>query len=88
MFVAIMFALIFTLISLTEFVTGFQWGYRIINAVAIFNWWVYYRSTKEPGEFEKYITLVCACYENTTEPEEQEEPEQQEELGFNLSVGV
>ena len=83
MFVAIMFALIFTLISLTEFVTGFQWGYRIINAVAIFYWWVYYRSTKEPEEPPLY-----ACYENTTEPEEQEEPEQQEELGFNLSVGV
>ena len=48
MFVTIMLAFIFTLISLTEFVTGFQWGYRILNAIAICCWWMYYRRTKEP----------------------------------------
>ena len=49
MFVTIMFAIIFTLISLTEFVTGFQWGYRIINVVAVCCWWLYYKQTKEPN---------------------------------------
>lgn len=41
-----MFAIIFTLMSVAEIITGFQWGYRVINVVALCCWWVYYRHTK------------------------------------------
>ena len=47
MFVTVMLAIIFTLISITEFMTGFQWGYRILNVIALSCWWLYYRKTKE-----------------------------------------
>jgi len=47
MFVTVMLAIIFTLLSISEFIIGFQWGYRIINVIALGCWWLYYRQTKE-----------------------------------------
>lgn len=65
-----MFAFIFTLMSLTEFVTGFQWGYRIINVIALCCWWFYYRHTTiDPM---KPVKLV--------EPKEPVEPVELDEL--------
>lgn len=56
MFVTIMFAVIFSIISLTEVVTGFQWGYRVLNVIALSCWWIYYRN--EPPDQVKMAETV------------------------------
>ena len=69
MFVTVMLAIIFTLLSISEFIIGFQWGYRIINVIALGCWWLYYRQTKE------YTIL-----EPASEPVEPVEPVELEEM--------
>lgn len=43
-FISLMLGIVFTLISLAELFTGFEWGYRFINALALasfyFYWWL------------------------------------------------
>ncbi len=44
-FVACLFGIIFTLISLLEFLGGDFWLYRVMNVLAAVAWWVVWRGT-------------------------------------------
>ena len=71
-----MFAIIFTLISLTEIFTGFQWGYRVIDVIALSCWWIYYRHTKlDPLKPVKLLEP-----EEPVEPEDLVEPVELDEI--------
>ena len=43
-----MLGIIFTLISLAEIFTGFEWSYRFINAFAIASFCVYWKVPHKP----------------------------------------
>lgn len=45
-FIYVMAAIIFTLLSSVEIITGLGWGYRLLNLIAIACWY-------------KYFTLKC-----------------------------
>ena len=45
-FISFMFGIIFTLISLAEIFTGFEWGYRVINAIAVASFYASWRLSK------------------------------------------
>ena len=44
-FVACLFGVVFTLISLLEFIGGDFWLYRVMNVLAAVAWWVTWRVT-------------------------------------------
>ena len=58
-FVACLFGIIFTLLSLVEFAGGSFWTYRAINAAADAAWWVTFRPRRTPKPIpEEEIELV------------------------------
>lgn len=56
-FVSCMLAVLFTLMSLAEFVTGFEWGFRIINAVAAAFWYLFYRLIVTPAAVPRALSV-------------------------------
>ena len=57
--VACLFGVVFTLISLLEFLGGDFWLYRVLNAFAILAWWITCRTQRvELPEEEELIEMT------------------------------
>ena len=52
-FLSLLMAIIFTLLSLGEIFTGFEWSYRIVNGIALVWWWFVYRMAYKP--FPRFV---------------------------------
>lgn len=48
-----MFAIIFTLLSSVEIITGLGWAYRILNLIALGFWYKYYKLQCNPDVLPK-----------------------------------
>lgn len=48
-FIAVMMAIIFSILSFVEIIVGFDWTYRIINIIAILCWYAYFRLSGTPA---------------------------------------
>lgn len=56
-FVSCMLAVLFTLMSLAEFATGFEWGFRIVNVVAAAFWYLFYRLMVKPAPVPRALSV-------------------------------
>lgn len=58
-FVACLFGIVFTLISLVEFFGGAFWLYRVLNVFALLSWWITCRTQRvQLPEEEELIEMT------------------------------